>query len=758
MAQQFLCSRGSAHVLPIGVTPSCLSRRGAAAMHASSETRRFWFQLSGPGRRSSRSGGTAKHASVKSAPAAPGDKLGLVTVDPGIEPYSEHLRSRFEQYKNIKQNIEEQEGSLADFAKGYEIFGFNREGSSTVYREWLPTAQEVHLIGDFNGWSMETPLQRGEYGVWSVHLPDDSDGKPAIAHGSRVKVKVTQHDGTAVDRVPAWIKVAQAPGGQMGAKFDGFHWSPPKDKQHQWRHARPAVPKSLRIYEAHVGMASEQEKVASYSEFTESVLPRIKAAGYTAVQLMAVQEHAYYASFGYHVTSPFAVSSRSGNPEDLKALVDAAHGLGLVVLLDVVHSHVSSNTDDGIAGFDFGQATEDSYFLTGAAGYHSQWDSRLFNYRNWETLRYLLSNLRWWLDEFRFDGFRFDGVTSMLYHHHGINHSFSGDYGEYFGDAANIDGIVYLMLANDMAREVLPEVLTIAEDVSGMPGLCRPVAEGGIGFGYRLAMGLPDFWVRLLKETPDENWSMEELIGVLCNRRYSEKTVAYVESHDQALVGDTTLAWRLMGAEMYNGMSTFEEASPVVRRGCALHCMVRALTAAIGGEAWLGFMGNEFGHPEWLDFPREGNEWSHQYCRRQWSLTDQGHLRYSQLAAFEQAMWKVDDTHRFISADHQNAYADNARQVLVAERGPLVWVFNFSPTETYEGFKVGVGEGGKYRVVLDSDDRAFGGEGRVGHDTDHFSQPEGIPGQSETNFNGRPHSMMVLSPPRTAVAYCRVNE
>ena len=335
---------------------------------------------------------------------------------------------------------------------------------------------------------------------------------------------------------------------------------------------------------------------------------------------MAVMEHVYYGSFGYDVTNPFAVSSRCGSPDDLKYLVDTAHGLGIRVLLDVVHSHISKNTEDGLAGFDIGQGEADNYFLAGERGYHAQWDSRILNYSNWEVLRYLLSNIRYWLDEYRFDGFRFDGVTSMLYQHHGIGVGFSGGYHEYFGPSTNVDAVTYLMLANELTHRLFPDAITIAEDVSGMPGLCRPVAEGGVGFDFRLAMAIPDFWIKTLKHTRDEHWKMTDIRHALCNRRYTEGTVGYAESHDQGLVGDKTVAMWLFDAEIYTGMSALQPPSAVVERGMALHMMIRMVTMAIGGEAWLGFMGNEFGHPEWLDFPREGNNWSFKFCRRQWSL------------------------------------------------------------------------------------------------------------------------------------------
>jgi len=677
----------------------------------------------------------------------------LLSQDPEYPAHEVHLRYRLEAYERTKANITKAEGSLEAFAKGYDTFGFTRKDGCTIYREWAPAAGGAQLIGDFNNWS-GTWMEKNEFGVWSVSLPDGPDGSPAIPHGSRVKIRLQHPGGWWVDRLPAWIRWATVEPGVMGAKYDGIYWDPPET--HKWKHERPERPQTLRIYEAHVGMASTEAKVASYLEFKDNVLPRVKKLGYNAIQLMAVQEHAYYASFGYHVTNPFAVSSRSGTPEDLKALVDEAHGMGIQVLLDVVHSHISSNVDDGLAGFDFGQGEDCNYFCSGDAGYHSVWDSRCLNYKNWETLRYLLSNCRYWLEEYKFDGFRFDGVTSMLYHHHGIGQSFSGNYHEYFSPATNVDAIVYLALANELTHRLVPTAVTIAEDVSGMPSLCRPVKEGGIGFDYRLAMGIPDLWIDYLQNCMDEHWSMSKLVASLCNRRFAEKVIAYCESHDQALVGDKTVAFRLMDAEMYTGMSALMEQTPVIARGLALHKMIRLLTLALGGDGWLNFMGNEFGHPEWIDFPRDGNGWSYEHCRRQWNLVDATDLLYMKLNDFDAAMHQLDNRYNFVTDSHLCVSEQNdEKKVIVCERGELVFVFNFNPSTDFEGYKVGVGLPGTYRVVLDSDAFMFGGKGRVGHDADHFTSPEGVPGVPETNFNNRPHSMMVLAPARTVVVYGR---
>ncbi|XP_056177126.1 1,4-alpha-glucan-branching enzyme 1, chloroplastic/amyloplastic-like isoform X2 [Syzygium oleosum] len=687
------------------------------------------------------------------------ERIGILNVDPGLEPFRDHFKYRMKRYVDQKKLFEKHEGGLEEFAKGYLSFGFNREDGDIVYHEWAPAAQEAQLIGDFNGWDgSDHNMEKNQFGVWTIRVPD-KNGVPAIPHKSRVKFRFKHGNGVWVDRIPAWIKYAIVDPSRFAAPYDGVYWDPPPSERYQFKYPRPPKPDAPRIYEAHVGMSSSEPRVNSYREFADDVLPRIQANNYNTVQLMAVMEHSYYASFGYHVTNFFAVSSRSGTPEDLKYLIDKAHSLGLRVLMDVVHSHASNNVTDGLNGFDVGQSSQESYFHTGDRGYHKSWDSRLFNYANWEVLRFLLSNLRWWLEEYQFDGFRFDGVTSMLYHHHGIDVAFAGNYGEYFSEATDVDAVVYLMLANCLIHTILPDANVIAEDVSGMPGLGRPVSEGGVGFDYRLAMAIPDRWIDYLKNKKDEEWSMKEISGSLTNRRYSEKCISYAESHDQAIVGDKTIAFLLMDKEMYSGMSCLTDASPSIERGLALHKMIHFITMALGGEGYLNFMGNEFGHPEWIDFPREGNNWSYDKCRRQWNLVDTDHLRFKFMNAFDRAMNLLDEKFSILASTKQIVSSTNEEdKVIVFERGDLIFVFNFHPENTYDGYKVGCDLPGKYRVALDSDAWDFGGHGRVGHGIDHFTCPEGIPGVPETNFNNRPNSFKVLSPARTCVVYYRVDE
>ncbi|KAK1863111.1 hypothetical protein I4F81_005674 [Pyropia yezoensis] len=673
------------------------------------------------------------------------DGTQVIAADRYLEPHADSLRYRFSKYNEIKNAIEESEGGLDKFAQSYKSFGLHAVEGGVEYREWAPGAQSVAVFGDFNGWNRNShQLTRGEFGIWTTTIPDNEDGSPGVPHGSKVKVCIVTPGGMHLDRNPAWATyLIQNPSTLL---FDTVFWNPPEEQKYQWKHQKhPPAPECMRIYECHVGMGSADPKVGTYDEFTDNILPRIKDLGFTAIQIMAIMEHAYYGSFGYHVTNFFAISSRSGDPEGLKRLIDTAHGMGLVVLMDVVHSHASSNSMDGINQFD---GTDHQYFHEGERGRHSLWDSRLFNYGQWEVIRFLLSNLRWYMEEYHFDGFRFDGVTSMLYKHHGIQVQFSGDYREYFGLHVDVDACVYLMLANDLVRQLNPESgITIAEDVSGMPTVCRPVSEGGLGFDYRLGMSVPDKWIELLSKEKDEAWNMGNIAFTLTNRRWNEATIGYAESHDQALVGDKTLAFWLMDAAMYTSMG-LDQQSPVVERGVALHKMIRLISYGLAGEGYLTFMGNEFGHPEWVDFPRAGNGFSYEKARRRWDLADNKGLRYSQMQLWEKLMHELETSHFFCrkSVHQYVVLAHDGDKVVAFEKGDrLLFVFNFHPTQSYTDYRIGTHWGGKYRLVLDSDGTNVGGQGRVHWHVVHQT--------SNSPWQSRSHSLQLYLPSRTCQVY-----
>ena len=657
-------------------------------------------------------------------------EIGLVAADPLLAPFEGAIRGRLDRLDAFLRTLEPVGGLLGEISRGHYLFGFQRtESGGIVCREWAPSAHALSLIGDFNGWERRAhPLTRGEFGVWSLTLPPG-----ALPEGSRVKLHVESAVGSR-DRIPAYARrVVQDPRTKDFAAEVCFA---------PHRIDAPFAPRfggggDLRVYEAHPGMATEDERVGTWAEFAENVLPRISRLGYNAVQLMAVQEHPYYGSFGYHVSSLFAPSSRFGTPEDLKLLISRAHEHGLVVIMDLVHSHAVKNWNEGLGHFD---GTDYQYFHSGARGQHPIWDSLCWDYAQFETLRLLLSNVRYWQEEFGFDGFRFDGVTSMLYLDHGLGRDF-GPYPDYFGENVDEDAVRYLQLASSLAHAMNPDAILVAEDMSGMPGMARRATDGGLGFDYRLAMGVPDFWIRTVKELPDEEWSLGEIWATLLNRRAGEKHLGYVESHDQALVGDQTLAFRLMGAAMYQDMALGRE-SLIVERGVALHKLIRLVTFALAGEGWLSFMGNEFGHPEWIDFPREGNDWSYRHARRQWGLVDSPFLRYAGLSRFDAAMQALDRDFAVLgSPDIRLLELAEPEKRLIFSRGPLVFAFNFHASASYSDLSVPVPESCDFVRVLCSDDAEFSGLGRVTGSEKYIWAP---------SSQGNPRVRMYL-PSRTAL-------
>ncbi|KAF1810098.1 1,4-alpha-glucan-branching enzyme [Eremomyces bilateralis CBS 781.70] len=678
----------------------------------------------------------------------PGDGTGVLAIDPWLAPFKDALRHRFSKAQEWIKKLDETEGGLDQFSKGFERYGLNvQSNNDIIYREWAPNATEAYLIGDFNNWDRNShPMKKNDFGVWEITLPAQN-GEPAIPHDSKLRLSLVAPDHPErLERIPAWItRVTQDL--TISPVYEARFWNPPQSSRYVFKNPRPSKPISARIYEAHVGISSPDPKVATYKEFTQNVLPRINHLGYNVIQLMAIMEHAYYASFGYQINSFFAASSRYGPPDDLKELIDTAHGMGITVLLDVVHSHASKNVLDGLNGFD---GTDHLYFHSGAKGNHELWDSRLFNYGHHEVLRFLLSNLRFWMEEYQFDGFRFDGVTSILYKHHGIGYGFSGGYHEYFGDTVDEEGVVYLMLANELLHKLYPDSITIAEDVSGMPALCMSLALGGIGFDYRLAMAIPDMYIKLLKEKQDIDWDMGNLVFTLTNRRDKEKTIAYAESHDQALVGDKTLLMWLCDAEMYTHMSVLSPLTPTIDRGLSLHKLIRLLTHGLGGEGYLNFEGNEFGHPEWLDFPRDGNGNSFHYARRQFNLIDDPLLRYRFLNDFDAKMQHTEEKYHWLAADPAFvSLKHEGDKVIVFERAGLLWIFNFHPSSSFADYRVGVETPGTYRVILNSDAKEFGGHGRVEEGTRFFT--------TAFTWNGRKNFLQAYIPSRSAVVLALEN-
>ena len=634
--------------------------------------------------------------------------MNLIDYDNWLSPYTLQIESRHANYNNQLSEIEGKWESLDKFASAHNYFGLHKNKDGWTFREWAPNAKAIYIVGDFTHWEPASThqLTKKEDGIWEINLPND-----ALKHGDFYKLWMEWEQGSGM-RIPAYARsVFQDDKTKL---FSARVWD---SEPFIWTDTdfKPTQEAPL-IYEAHIGMALEEERVGTYLEFTEQILPKIKKAGYNTIQLMAIQEHPYYASFGYHVSNFFAPTSRFGTPDELKHLVNTAHEMGITVIMDIVHSHAVKNEEEGLSRFD---GTYHQYFHAGERGDHPAWDSRCFNYGKEEVVKFLLSNCKYWLEEFHFDGFRFDGVTSMLYLHHGLDKNFVS-YEDYFTGQEDVDAITYLTLANQLIHEIKPNALSVAEEMSGYPGLTIKPEEWGLGFDYRLSMGVPDLWIKLIKEKSDENWNVAELYYELIQHRPEEKIIAYAESHDQALVGDKTIIFRLIDKEMYWFMSKFSP-SMIVDRGVALHKMIRLVTASTINGGYLTFMGNEFGHPEWIDFPREGNDWSYKYARRQWSLEEDSTLKYHYMSDFDKEMIAlINSVNDFPDTPIIKIWEKKSDNVLAYMRKDLLFIYNFNPTNSYTDYGMLVPEG-EYKVVLNTDEKRFGGFGLTNDSIHHFS-------------------------------------
>ncbi len=636
--------------------------------------------------------------------------IGIVKNDPWLEPYENAIIGRHQHAINkLNELTMNGKQTLSDFASGYLYFGLHKTAKSWVFREWAPNATDIYLVGDFNDWTEKSKykLKKKENGVWELRMP-----LSYMKHGDLYKLHIYWNGGEG-ERIPAWVnRVVQD---ETTKIFSAQVWAPENEYKWKVKKFKPNT-SPLLIYECHIGMAQDGEKVGTYTEFKANVLPRIIADGYNCIQIMAIAEHPYYGSFGYHVSNFFAPSSRFGTPEELKELIDEAHKNGLAVIMDIVHSHAVKNEMEGLGNF---AGDSYQYFMHGDRREHPAWDSLCFDYGKNEVIHYLLSNCKYWLDEFHFDGYRFDGVTSMLYYSHGLGEAFGG-YEDYYNGHEDDEAIAYLTLANLLIHEIHPKAITIAEEVSGMPGLAAPFDKGGYGFDYRMAMNIPDYWIKTIKEQKDEDWKPSSMFWETTNRRADEKTISYAESHDQALVGDKTIIFRLIDSDMYWHFKKGDE-NLTVNRGIALHKMIRLLTASTINGGYLNFMGNEFGHPEWIDFPREGNGWSYKYARRQWDLVDNHELCYHYLGDFDKAMIHlIGGTKNFQKTKVQEIWHNDGDQVLAFTRGDLLFVFNFSPNKSFTDYGFLVKEGA-YDIVLNTDSSAFGGNNLNDDSIRHFT-------------------------------------
>lgn len=664
--------------------------------------------------------------------------------DAELSPYVDILLRRRDRFTAETARLRAEHGSLRDYADLHLTLGMHKimdENGLPCWRlrEWMPAATSLWLTTDrlkFQRWARYAFRRVSADGLWELVVPAEE-----LPHGAYMELRVLPDaegspDGRPQRRVPAFARWVEQDA-EVLEQWCARVWDPPEP--YVFRHDdRPRSLEFPRIYEAHVGIAQPylgrtERSVGSYAAFARHILPRIRDGGYTAVQLMAVAEHPLYKSFGYQVSSYFAPSSRFGLPDDFKALVDEAHRLGLAVILDITHSHAAPNTEQGLARYDTGP-----YLF---ADKDNQWGTVSFDYGKEMTRRFLLSNCRYWMEEYHVDGFRFDAVGNMIYLDHGFGDDFS-HVGRCFYTAAGSnrvdqDGVLYLELANTLVHELRPQSLTIAEEFSGMPGMTSPPSEGGLGFDHRFAMGIPDFWGKFIKE----GRSVGMLWYEMTNRRRYERTISYVACHDQCINGKDAMIWRLIGDEMYTQMSCLRD-SWNTSRGLALYKLMRLVTLATAAHGYLSFMGDEFGHPEWID--------GEAYAHRQWHLAERDDLRYADLAAFDR------DCLREIVGRHLEQFRTQVRlrhldedsRTLAFERDRLLFVFNFHELHSQPALELWVTPG-KYVEMLSSDEPRYSGHGNMvlaDPPVEHFSDPHS--GSTEQRIG-------VYLPPLTALTLLR---
>ncbi|CED82984.1 1,4-alpha-glucan branching enzyme/starch branching enzyme II [Phaffia rhodozyma] len=566
----------------------------------------------------------------------------LIDQDPDLENWDWYLNARF---KHFQQSLEKLKtiypGGLDEFSSGYLKMGLVlHDDNSITYTEWAEGIIEASLIGDFNAFNPSAHLLKHEIdehtgsSYWTIHLPVMENGQPQIPLGSEVKIRITLPSGESLDRFPAWVLRATQSQNPPEVLFRArIERLPPI-----YNGARPLAPRTPKIYEAHIGAAtSKPHAIGTFEEFEKNVLWRVKAGGYNTLQLMGIMEHPYYASYGYQVSSFFAVSSRFGSIASLTSLIDAAHKQGIRVILDVVHGHSCTNDMESLNMFN---GTRGMYFSEDSKGDHPIWGTA-------------------------------------------VNQSWTGNYGQYFSSDTDHAGVEYFMLANHIIKTLFPFVTTIAEDTAGFPTLALSTDIGGLGFDYRLTLGPAYHLFHLLKTEPDDaNWSVRDIVASLGNRRLQlgEKTIAFVESHDQCIEGGKTMSQWLFDDEIYTQMSVFQTPTPKVERAMALHKMLRLMVFAFAGEGYMNFMGNEFGHPEWLVFPSVQNGFHTTHCRRQWDLADFSRdLRYRDLARFDREMLEAEERGQWGSAELGHVWTqDEDSRLVVFTRANHLFIFNWN--------------------------------------------------------------------------------
>ena len=591
----------------------------------------------------------------------------------------------------------------------------NNEGASgTYFAVWAPNAEQVSVIGDFNGWNKSShPLRPKERsGIWEGFFPD-------IGKGTLYKYHiVSRFNGYRVDKADPFSIFNEIPPKTASIVWDlEYPWG-----DQEWmatRRQRSGLAKPLAIYEMHLGswrrVAAEGNRSLSYRELASQLADYLQRMEYTHVEFLPIMDHPFFGSWGYQVTGYFAPSGNYGTPQDLMFLIDTLHQHGIGVIFDWVPSHFPTD-EHGLAFFDGTHLYEHA---DPRQGYHPDWNSYIFNYGRKEVQSFLISNALFWLDSYHIDGFRVDAVASMLYL------DYARKQGEWipnqYGGRENIEAINFLRRLNEQVYKSLPEAQTIAEESTSWPMVSRPNYLGGLGFGLKWDMGWMHDTLEYMNQDPIYRRYHHNKLTFRMLYAFHENFVLPL-SHDEVVYGKRSLIGKMPGDDW--------------QKFANLRALFGYMYAQPGKK--LLFMGGEFG--QW-------REWVHD-SSLDWDLLSYplhaGLQRWVQdlnrLYRSEPALHEMDcDPAGFEWIDCDDADSSVVTLIRKGKSNPtmILVLCNFTPVPRYS-YRLGSPRGGYWQEILNSDASEYGGS-----NMGNLGGVETVP----IPLHARPYSLTVTLPP-----------
>jgi 1,4-alpha-glucan branching enzyme len=575
----------------------------------------------------------------------------------------------------------------------------------TAFALWAPNAQAVRVVGDFNHWSGRAHAMRnmGSSGVWELFIPE-------VGAGSKYKYEILTKSGHWVSKIDPLGKYFEHPPLTASIVYQSTH----KWADSSWleaREKRDALSSPMSIYEMHIG---SWKPGLSYIELADELIDYLAELSFTHVEFMPVAEHPFGGSWGYQVTGYYAPTSRYGNPDDFRYLVDRLHQAGFGVIVDWVPAHFPKD-DWALAKFDGHCLYEHS---DPRRGEHPDWGTLIFDFGRKEVRNFLVANALFWFEQFHIDGLRVDAVASMLY----LDYSREG--GEWlpneFGGRENLDAIKFLQEVNATVYREHPGVMMIAEESTSWGGVSSPTDGGGLGFGFKWNMGWMHDSLQYISKDPMYRKHHHGELTFSMLYAYDEKFVLPI-SHDEVVHGKGSMLSKMPGDHW--------------QKFANLRAYLCYMWAHPGKQ--LLFMGQEFA---------QSSEWSESRGLDWWVLEQPAHRGIQKLVGDLNRLygrlpelWELDHERAgFVWIDGGNADANLVSFVRRDSSGsPLVAVVNFSGTPHHE-FELGLPLGGTWEEILNTDAAIYGGSG-VGNFGQVVADGPGVQSQA--------HSAKVSVPP-----------